>query len=139
LEIRVNNILAIREKLRSKYQQSIDINAANITTTSADALFLEKADKAVKQNIDNPGFSIEDLCAELAISRSGLHRKLKAITGLSTTDFIRSIRMKHAALLIKSKAGQISEIAFKVGFSDVSYFSKCFKKQFGSTPTEFLP
>ncbi|MFW6219079.1 MAG: tetratricopeptide repeat protein [Bacteroidota bacterium] len=139
LEIRVNNILAIREKLRSKYQQSININAANITTTSADALFLEKADKAVKQNIDNPGFSIEDLCAELAISRSGLHRKLKAITGLSTTDFIRSIRMKHAALLIKSKAGQISEIAFKVGFSDVSYFSKCFKKQFGSTPTEFLP
>lgn len=138
LEIRVKNILAIREKLRLKYQQSIDINAANITTTSADALFLEKADKTVKQNIDNPGFSIDDLCSELAISRSGLHRKLKAITGLSTTDFIRAIRMKHAALLIKSKAGQISEIAFKVGFSDVSYFSKCFKKQFGTTPTEFL-
>ena len=82
-------------------------------------------------------FNAESFSKAMAISRSQLHRKLQALTGYSTTEFIRSIRLKRAAQLMRQGYGTISEIAFAVGFNHLSYFSECFKKQFGMNPKEF--
>jgi AraC-like DNA-binding protein len=102
-----------------------------------DEQLITNATKIVEDNIGNEAYSVDDFCSALAMSRTSVHRKITAITGLSTTDFIRTIRLKRAAQLIKGRVASISEISFMVGFADVSYFSKCFKKEFGVTPTEF--
>ncbi len=88
-------------------------------------------------NLDNDKFSIKDITDSLSISRSFLHIKLKNLADLSATEFIRTIRMKEARKKLLSGMN-VSETSFAVGISDPNYFSKCFKKQFGQTPTEFL-
>ena len=74
---------------------------------------------------------------DMATSKSTLHRKLKSLTGLSPGEFIRNVRLKHAVQMLNNNVGNISEIAFAVGFNDPKYFSRCFKIEFGMTPKEF--
>ena len=81
---------------------------------------------------------IEDFAAEIGVSRMQLHRKLKSLLGVSATEFLRNERLKVGAELLKQGNGNISEIAYSVGFSDVSYFSKCFKEMFSATPSDYL-
>jgi len=131
------NQLNIRNKLHSKFRKQISVNPSEITTTSMDEQFIANATRVVEENISNEMFSVDDFCNTLLMSRTSVHRKITAITGLSTSDFIRTIRLKRAAQLIKGNTASISEISFSVGFSDVSYFTKCFKKEFGVTPTEY--
>jgi AraC-like DNA-binding protein len=78
------------------------------------------------------------MTVELNISRANLHRKLKSITGLATSEFIQDFRLRRAAQLIDKKADTISQIAYQVGFNDQSYFTKCFKKKFGKTPSDYM-
>lgn len=129
--------LRIRQKLHKKFQKEISVNPSEVTTTSMDEQFITKATRIVEENLSNETYSIDDFCCDLTMSRTSVHRKITAITGLSTSDFIRTIRLKRAAQLVKGRVASISEISFMVGFSDVSYFTKCFKKEFGVTPTEF--
>lgn len=131
------NQLKIRDKLRSRFQKKVSVSPSEITTTSLDEQFIINATKIVEDNIHNECFSVDVFCNALLMSRTSVHRKITAITGLSSSDFIRTIRLKRAALLIKGKAASISEISTMVGFSDVSYFTKCFKKQFRTTPSAF--
>jgi signal transduction histidine kinase/ligand-binding sensor domain-containing protein/DNA-binding response OmpR family regulator len=99
--------------------------------------FLKKVVFVIKSNLDNEVFSVEELCDAVCMSRSNLHRKLKAIVGKSATEFIRSFRLKEAAMLLSDTDLQISEIAFKVGFSNVSHFIKIFRKEFSLSPALF--
>lgn len=92
----------------------------------------------IKKNIDNTEYSVEQFALDIGMSRSALHKKFKAITGQSTTEFIRAIRVKRAATLMKTGKYSITEIVFMVGFSDPKHFRSCFKKQFGQTPTQFI-
>jgi len=89
-----------------------------------------------KYSIDS-GFSAEMFAGELGMSRSQLHRKLKALTDQSATEFIRSYRLIMARQMIDKQFGNLAEIAYEVGFNDPSYFAKCFKKQFGLLPIEY--
>ena len=82
-------------------------------------------------------FNVDSFVNEIGISRAHLYHKFKTITGQSVKEFVRTIRLKRAAQLIKKNAGNITEIAYKVGFNNPAYFSKCFRKQFGSSPTQF--
>ena len=82
-------------------------------------------------------FSVEELSHEVGMSRVQLHRKLKALTGHSPSDFIRVMRLKRAAQLMEARSGNITEIAYQVGFNSLSYFSKCFHDFFGTLPTEY--
>ena len=107
-------------------------------SSKLDQDFLEKSLNIIKKNLDNPDFSVEKFSLDIGISRSALFNKIKSITGQSTSEFIRTIRLKKAAELIKSGKHSITEIVFMVGFSDPKYFRTCFKKQYNKTPSEYL-
>ncbi len=137
LNARIKSQIRNRERLIDKFRKNISVNPSEISTTSADELFLQKALKIIEENMQVSDFSVEDFVEKLGASRANLHRKLKALTGLSTTEFIRSIRLKRAAQLIQNKVGNVSDVAYEVGFTNLSYFTRCFKEEFKCTPSEF--
>jgi AraC-like DNA-binding protein/TolB-like protein len=96
--------------------------------------FLMIVEKIIKDNLENENFSVEILADKSGVSRSVLHRKLKKLTGKSATDLIIETRLQHAKELLENDIATISEISFKVGFNDPSYFNKVFKKHFGVPP-----
>ena len=141
LELRVQNLLKQRALLREKYsQQLVEANKDDKKPTLAtlDDHFLNEAIRTVKERMEDSHFTTEELSAILNMSRSNLHRKLKALTGQSTTEFIRNIRIYRAAELLKQRGVTISEVAYQVGFESASYFSKAFREQMGTSPSEWL-
>jgi signal transduction histidine kinase/DNA-binding response OmpR family regulator len=134
---RINNLIEQRKKLIRKYKDRIVVQPHEITVTPLDERFIQRALHLIENNLDNIAFDVEKMTSELGISRTNLHRKLKSITGMSTSEFIQDFRLRRAALLIEKRADSISQIAYQVGFNDQSYFTKCFKKKFGKTPSEF--
>ncbi len=102
-----------------------------------DEKFLKKVMHTIEANISNSDFSVELLSEEIGMSSTHLYRKLKSLTHLSANEIIKKYRIKKASLLLKNKEGNISEIMYEVGFSNLSYFSKCFKTEFGLAPKEF--
>lgn len=111
--------------------------AQGVTMSKADEKMMGEMIEKVRENLSNPDFNVEALADELYMSRSSLHRKIKALTDLPPVDFIRVIRLKRAAELIQEGEYRINEICDMVGISSPSYFSKLFQKQFGMTPREF--
>jgi signal transduction histidine kinase/DNA-binding response OmpR family regulator len=136
LEVRVKNLLEIRRKLRERFTQEVEIQPKEITLNTADEHFLERAIRTVEENIDNPAFDIQQLESELKMSNMQLYRKLKSLTNLSGNEFIRNIRLKRAVQLLETESYTVSEIAYKVGFNDPSYFTRIFKKEYGKSPSE---
>jgi len=135
---RIANLIAMRAELRQKYRDELNINPGEVTTNAIDEAFLTKAIRLVEENMANEDFNIENLYRELAMSRSMLHKKLKALTNQSASEFITDIRLRNAARLLKQKSGNISEIAYSVGFNSISYFNASFKRKFGITPTGYM-
>ncbi len=138
LEIRVKNILDNRKKLRELFSNSPIIKAREITLNSSDEHFLERAIKIIEDNMSNINLDIALLEDELKMSNMQLYRKLKSLTNLSGNEFIKNVRLKKAVQLLESDNYNISEIAYKVGFNDPSYFSRIFKKQYGKAPSEYI-
>jgi YesN/AraC family two-component response regulator len=138
LKLRLENILKSRRKWKKRYQSNTDLKPISGLSNTLDQKFLEKAVTIVKDNLDNPDFSVEIFASEIAMSRSTLFKKLKSITGLSTSEFIRSIRIKKAAKYLRTGEYSITEVIFMVGFSDPKYFRTCFKKQFNKNPSDYL-
>jgi signal transduction histidine kinase/DNA-binding response OmpR family regulator len=134
---RIANLIGQRKKLIEKYKQRVMIQPHEITVTPLDERFILKAIQIIEANLDSTTLSVEKMSEELGMSRTNVHRKLKAITGLATSEFIQDFRLRRAAQLIEKKADTISQIAYQVGFNDQSYFTKCFKKKFGKVPSEF--
>lgn len=134
---RINAQLANRQMLRSKFEKMITVVPSEVTTSSLDEKFLQQALQVVEANLGDSEFSVDDLCKELVMSRTNIHTKLKAITNQNTTEFIRSIRLKRAAQLIKQNGGTTTEIAYMVGFTSQPYFSRCFKEYFKVAPSEY--
>ncbi len=138
LKARVKNLIENRRKLQQRFAQDVILTPKEIAITSADELFLERLQKVLDEHLTNSEFSATTFCEEMGVSRMQLHRKLKALTGYSTTEFIRSQRLKLSKQLIEKDKISISEVGYTVGFNDPSYFSKCFKQEFGHSPTDFL-
>lgn len=137
LRARINNLVNQRQKLKEKYCNILGFGTSNSDTSDIDEEFLKRAVKQVEQNISNENWSIPEFSDTMNMSRSQLFRKIKALTGLSVTDFILSIKLKQAAHLLENNAGSITEVAFRVGFNDSSYFAKCFKKKFSVSPRAY--
>ncbi len=137
LESRIKNLLYLRLQMQDKFRKQLDINPSEITITSADEEFMKKALAAVEKNIDKPDFSVEDLSRDLFMSRVSLYKKLLSITGKTPIEFIRIMRLKRAAQLLKKGSMNISEVAYEVGFNNPKVFTKYFKEEFNITPSKY--
>jgi AraC-like DNA-binding protein len=113
------------------------VSTKELTISKIDEDFLVEVVELIEKNIDNGEFDIEYFSKNIGVSTSQLYRKIKSITGYSPNEFIRTYRLKKAARMIRETNLNVSEIAYKVGFNDALYFSKCFKKQFGTSPSTF--
>lgn len=137
LEVRVNNILRSRKSLIEKFKIDTILEPKELTATSADEVFLQKAIDLIEQNMTNAEYTINDFISEMNMSRSVLYRKLKALTDQSITEFIRTIKLKRAAQLILKTQLSISEIAFDLGFNDLKHFRISFQKLFNELPSQY--
>jgi DNA-binding response OmpR family regulator len=137
LHLRINNLLEARKKLREKFNRQLTLQPSDIEVTSMDEKFLQKALTIMEANLANADFDVEAFCREMGMGRTQLHNKLSALLNQSATEFIRSMRMKRAANLLGQNGGNVSEIAFQVGFSSPNYFAKCFREFYGLTPSQY--
>lgn len=138
LELKLNNILQHRENLRNKFNLDITLQPKEVTVTSQDERFLSQAIAIVEKHMMNTDFNVEMLVKEMGFSRTNLYTKFKEITGLSSSEFIRNIRLKRAVQLFEQSDLSVKEIMYMTGFNTSSYFAKCFKKQFGVIPSEYV-
>jgi signal transduction histidine kinase/DNA-binding response OmpR family regulator/streptogramin lyase len=138
LRTRVRHLIEQRRKLQAHYQQHAVLKSDNNSVSTTDQQFLQKTLAIVSANLSNEQFSVDQLAAEMGMSRSQLHRKINALTGKSATHFIRVIRLEHAAELLRNGNGNITEIAYEVGFGSQSYFTRCFTEHFGCSPSEYV-
>ena len=138
LKATVSNLIENRRKLQSRFAQEVLLRPKDIAISSADEQFLERLQTVMDQYLTNPDFSAEQFSKEMGVSRMQLHRKLKAITGQTTSEFLRSQRLKLALKLLSENKATISEIGYTVGFNDPSYFTKCFKQEFGTSPSDYF-
>ncbi|OCX51554.1 hybrid sensor histidine kinase/response regulator [Mucilaginibacter sp. PPCGB 2223] len=138
LELTIRNLMMTRQSMREKFGQQITLMPKNKVIESPDEKFLNKLMTIVETHMEDSEFDVVKLVNEIGMSQSILYRKIKALTDLSTGDFIKSVRLKQAALLLAQQKLSIAEVAYAVGFSDRKYFSKEFKKQFGKTPSEYI-
>ncbi|ELR69477.1 hypothetical protein C900_05009 [Fulvivirga imtechensis AK7] len=134
LKVKVRNTLIQRDRMREYVKGQLFFPAPKL---NANDKFIKKAMEVIHVNISNTDFNVEAFNKEMGYSRMQLHRKIKAITGQSATEFIRLVRLKKAALLLQKDYDQVSQIAYETGFSSPSYFTKCFKEVYGVTPKEY--
>lgn len=138
LQLKLNNIVKQREYLRRRFNREITLQPKEVTVTSTDELFLQQAIEVVEKHMTNTDFNVEMMVKEMGHSRSNLYLKFKEITGLSSSEFIRNIRLKRAVQLFDQSDLSVKEIMYMTGFNTASYFAKCFKKQFGVIPSEYV-
>ena len=129
--------IATREAIKNKYSRDIDYGYGDIKMVNSDNELASKVIAIIRKNIENSDFSVEELSREVGMSRVHLNRKLKETMNISPSNLIRSIRLKQAAYLLINNKVNISEVAYKVGFSTHSYFSNSFHDYYGMTPKEF--
>jgi len=138
LEAKIDNIINLRKNLRLLFKNKLQIEPNEITVTSLDEQFMRKALELVEKNIAITEYSVETMSRDLGMSRTLLYKKILALTGKPPLEFIRSLRLKRAALLLSKSQMNVSEIAFQVGFNDPKYFSKHFKNEFGVLPSKYI-
>lgn len=137
LLVRLRKLIELRKVLQLRYQNlTPDSTTINKTIMKEDA-FLLKVRRSVESNISDENFGIAELCDDLAISRTQLHRKLTAVTGKSTSYVVRSIRLKKAKILLQSTDLNVSEVGYEVGYANSSHFAQDFRKEFGEAPSKF--
>ena len=138
LQARVKNLIDQRRFLRERFRRELILEPEDMPVSSIDERFLKQALDLVYEHLDDPDFNVELFSQKIFMSRRHLNRKLKALTDQTTTGFIRSVRLKRAAQLLGQQSATVSEIAFQVGFQDLSYFTQCFHKEFSKTPTVYM-
>lgn len=138
LMARCNNLINGRKVLQERYAKSTDLNTNNIASNDMDREFLERANIIIEENIENPDFGVNEFSQELNLGRTSMFNKIKGITGQTPNDFIITYKMKKASyMLLHNPELNISDITYKLGFNSPKYFSKCFKDQFGLSPSKY--
>ncbi len=136
LDLQIRNILRAKENLRKHFASFESFRETVSKLGNKDQMFIKNLTETVHKYMDDGAFDVDRFCSESNISRTLMHMKLKKITGLSTTEFIKNIRLNEAKQMLLEGNLTVSEIAYRVGFNDPSYFGKSFKKLFGKTPSE---
>ncbi len=137
LLVRLEKLLELRKKLQERFRELDPEQAAQSTDTTSEDAFILRMQEVIHNNLDDEDFGIQELCREIGVSRTQLHRKIKALTGLSTSIYVRSLRLKKARELLDSSDLNISQIAFEVGFRDPKYFSRTFAEAYGVSPNQY--
>ena len=136
LLVRMKNFIDGRKKMWEHFKSSDLLIIDDLKLSSIDDLFLQKVVQTIKSNLDNELLSIEDIAKAVGFSRSQLHRKLKALINKSANQLVVEMRLNEAKKMLKNKVGSVSEIAYSVGYSNMSYFTKSFKEKFGILPSK---
>lgn len=134
----VENLLKSRELLYRTYSEKPATPASALSASPVDDIFLTKLSAFIEEHITNEALNVEMLAQEMGMSTSSLYRKVKGLSGLSPVDFIKVARLKKAVALMQEGEERMNVIAFQVGFSSPAYFSTCFLKQYGKSPSEFM-
>jgi YesN/AraC family two-component response regulator len=138
LEACIANILLMRRRLMQKVSSEPLEGLAQIGTTQVDSELLTKMNEIIEENVANANLNVNFLAEQLGISRSGLFAKIKSLTDITPNEMITVVRLKRAAILLQEGKYLVSEVGYMVGFSSPSYFSKCFQKQFGVKPGDYV-
>lgn len=138
LEARIAGLIRNRRHKTDRFKSNFDLNISSMEFASIDEKFLESAVAVIEEHLAEPDFDLDMFSGKLNMSKSSLYRKIKSLTQLSPVEFTKNIRLKHACQMLKNQHGNISDIAYSVGFADPKYFTSCFKAEFGMTPTEYL-
>lgn len=138
LKLRINNLLQTADAVRQKYENTLIADIDKLEVSDSHKEFVRSVVQLLEQNITNPDLNIDFFANKLGVSRTLLYEKIKKATGESLGTFIRTSRLNYSAKLLLENNYNTSELAYEVGFSDPKYFSKCFRKQFGQTPKDFL-
>ncbi|NBC03454.1 MAG: response regulator [Bacteroidetes bacterium] len=138
LLVLLKNRIEQRALLRERFSREVMVQPKDIAITSADERFLRRAIGIVEENMDDFDFNVESFVDQMHMGRTQFNKKLKALTDLTPVQFIRSLRLKRAAQKITEEEDTISQIAYSVGFNNLSYFAKCFKDQFGESPSNYV-
>lgn len=138
LKAQVGNLIKQRAQLRRSFSHSPMTNIDTVAMSKADHIFITKCNNIIRHHIGDSNFRIESLSEMMCMSRTSFFSKVKAITGLSPNDLLRLMRLKEACKLMTEGEDRVNEVCIQVGFNSSSYFAKCFYKQFGILPTDFI-
>jgi YesN/AraC family two-component response regulator len=138
LRIRVQKLIELRETLKQKFEGKLEVQEDTVKLKSADEIFLQKVDQVIKEQLSNSELSVETLGQHIGMSRSQLQRKLKQLMNQNPSDYIKTMRLRHAAHLLSTKKFAIAEIAYATGFSSQAHFSNSFKEVYGMSPTRYM-
>lgn len=136
LVLRINKLLELNDTRRKTFIKEKEVKIDTLTDNPIDQEFLKRAFQCVFDNLSNSDYTVEKFSEDMNMDRTGLYRKLMALTDHSPTNFIRTIRLKKAAELLLDKKLTIADISDQVGFNSISYFTKCFHEAFGKTPSQ---
>ena len=140
LHVQIDNLLKKAQRLKAQYGTNLEEQKEKVEQLDVadnDKVLMDRIMQSVNKNLDDCYFSVEQLAQEVGLSRSQLHRRMKELTGLSASDFVRNIRMEQAARLLRERHVNVSQVAYSVGFSSLGTFSKVFKQHFGQPPSEY--
>ena len=140
LHMMINNLINKNLRLKGKYsgtQQQKD-KVIEKEVKGNDEILMERIMKVINEHLSDSDFNVEVLTSEVGISRAQLHRKMKDLTGLPISEFIRNIRLEQAVRLLKEQKINVTQVAYAVGFNNLAHFSTVFRKQFGVSPTEYI-
>jgi signal transduction histidine kinase/ligand-binding sensor domain-containing protein/DNA-binding response OmpR family regulator len=138
LQTKVENILSVRQSLKQKYSGEMLLQPKNVLLSSPDERFLQRAIDVVENNISDPDLDIDRFAVEIGVSRMQLYRKLHALTEMTVKEFVRNIRLKRAAQMLVQQKMNVSEVAYAVGFRDLSHFRKCFRQEFNMSASDYI-
>lgn len=139
LHLTIDNLIDNVRRLKGKFSGALkqDDKVEKVEVKGYDEELMERIMKVVNENLSDSDFNVEKMCDEVGVSRTQLHRKLKEMTGVPTSEFLRNIRLNEAARLIRERKINITQVSYMVGFANNSHFSTAFKKYFGMSPSEY--
>jgi len=138
LIVRIKNLLEQRKVLKRKFSNDIEFESRQVAVDKKDQEFIENVTEIILAHLDDGTFNLHDVYGKLGFSKTVFYKKTKALTGLNPIQFVRTVKLKEAGRLLKNTDMNISEVAVKIGYSDINYFRSQFKKQFNKTPSEFM-
>jgi signal transduction histidine kinase/DNA-binding response OmpR family regulator len=139
LMARIKNLIDLRRHFQLTLYREMTQQPVKMSISQMDREFIKELQDMIEKNLSDPDFNVERLGKKLYLSRATLYRKIHALSGESPNEFLQSYRLKRGAELLENNFGSVLEVAFEVGFSSASYFTKCFKKKFNRLPSDFQP